>query len=185
MRHVSLEVRHGEIVGVAGVAGNGQRELAEVIVGLRRATAGTVPIRGEDLTNAPPEASIRRGVGYTEDRHGMGLVAGASILDNLLLKAYRMPPLARGPFLNYNQAAHEARRLISEFAVNVSPLDTPVGVLSGGNQQRLLLARELSCHPTVLVACSPTRGLDVAAVATIHSLLLIPTALGTAYIRGE
>jgi simple sugar transport system ATP-binding protein len=173
LRHVSLAVRRGEIVGVAGVAGNGQRELAEVIVGLRRATTGTVCIRGEDLTNAPPEALIRRGVGYIpEDRHGMGLVAGASILDNFLLKAYRTPPLARGPFLNYNQAAHDARRLISEFAVHVSRLDAPVGVLSGGNQQRVLLARELSSHPTVLIACSPTRGLDVGAVATIHRLLL-------------
>jgi simple sugar transport system ATP-binding protein len=173
LRHVSLAVRRGEIVGVAGVAGNGQRELAEVIVGLRRATAGTVHLGGEDVTNAPPEAIIRRGVGYIpEDRHGRGLVAGASILDNLLLKAYRTPPLARGPFLNYNQAAREARRLLTEFAVQVSRLDTPVGVLSGGNQQRVLLARELSPHPLVLVACSPTRGLDVRAVASAHRMLL-------------
>jgi general nucleoside transport system ATP-binding protein len=89
-----------------------------------------------------------------------------------LQKAYRVPPLARGPFLNYTQAAHAARNLLSAFTVNVPRLDAPVSTLSGGNQQRLLLARELISHPTLLVACSPTRGLDVGAVSTIHRLLL-------------
>jgi general nucleoside transport system ATP-binding protein len=173
LRRVTLGVRCGEILGIAGVAGNGQRELAEVIVGLRRAIAGTVRIRGEDVTNAPPETLIRRGVGYIpEDRQGVGLVPNASILENFLLKAYRIPPLAWGPLLSYSEAAHQARRLLVEFAVDVPRLESPVSVLSGGNQQRLLLARELSAHPTLLVACSPTRGLDVGAVATIHHVLL-------------
>jgi ABC-type uncharacterized transport system ATPase subunit len=173
LRRVSVEVRRGEILEIACVAWNGQRELAEVIVGLRSAVAGTVRIRGEDVTNAPPETLIKRGVGYIpEDRQGMGLVPNAGILDNLLLKAYRTPPLARGPFLQYDQAAHTARRLLAAFAVDVRRLESPASALSGGNQQRLLLALELSAQPALLVACSPTRGLDVAAVATIHRLLL-------------
>jgi simple sugar transport system ATP-binding protein len=102
----------------------------------------------------------------------MGLAPRASILDNLLLKSYRVPPLAREPFLNYAQAADEACSLLAAFAMNVSWLDAPVSALSGGNQQRLLLARELATRPTLLVACSPTRGLDVRAVETIHHLLL-------------
>jgi simple sugar transport system ATP-binding protein len=146
--------------------------LAEVAVGLRRAIVGTVHIQGVDVTTASPQAIGRRGVSYiAEDRQGMGLVPSASILDNLLLKAYRLPPIARGPFLNYQTAADQARRILSAFQVSVPQLDAPVSVLSGGNQQRLLLAREISLHPTLLVACSPTRGLDVGAVEPIHRLL--------------
>jgi simple sugar transport system ATP-binding protein len=183
LRRVSLDVQHGEILGIAGVAGNGQRELAEVIVGLRRAVEGTVHIRGEDLTNATPETVIRRGVSYIpEDRQGMGLDPSASILNNLLLKAYRVPPLARGPFLNYAQAANEGRSLLCKFSVDVSRLDSPVSVLSGGHQQRLLLAREYALHPTLLVACSPTRGLDVAVVETVHRLLLEQRQQGCAIL---
>jgi simple sugar transport system ATP-binding protein len=173
LRRVSLEVRRGEILGIAGVAGNGQRELAEVIVGLRQALAGTVRIRGADMTNASPQAVISCGVSYIpEDRQATGLVPSASILDNVLLKAYRLPPVAQGPFLNYARAADAARHLLAAGAMQVPQLDAPASVLSGGNQQRLLLARELSLHPTLLVACSPTRGLDVSAVETVHRQLL-------------
>jgi general nucleoside transport system ATP-binding protein len=183
LRRVSLEVRRGEILGIAGVAGNGQRELAEVIVGLRRALAGTVHISGADMTNASPQAIIGYGVSYVpEDRQGMGLVPSAGILDNLLLKAYRVPPLARGPFLNYTQAADAARRLLSTFAIHVPRLDAPASVLSGGNQQRLLLGRELSLPPSLLIACSPTRGLDVSAVEIIHRLLLEQRQRGCAIL---
>jgi general nucleoside transport system ATP-binding protein len=183
LRHISLDVRRGEILGIAGVAGNGQRELAEVIAGLRRTISGTVRIRGEDLTNAPPETLIGCGVSYIpEDRLGVGLASRASILDNLLLKAYRVPRLARGPLLNYALAASEARTLLSEFRVSVSRLDAPVNALSGGNQQRLLLAREFSLHPSLLVVCSPTRGLDVGGVETVHRLLLEQRRRGCAIL---
>jgi general nucleoside transport system ATP-binding protein len=183
LQDISLEVRGGEIVGIAGVAGNGQRELAEVIVGLRRATSGVVYIHGEDVTNASPRMIGRRGVSYIpEDRQGMGLVPSASILDNFLLKAYRTPPISRGPLLNYRAATAAARSLLCEFRMKVPRLDVPVSVLSGGNQQRLLLARELISHPTLLVACSPTRGLDVGAVATIHRLLLEQRQRGCAIL---
>jgi general nucleoside transport system ATP-binding protein len=183
LRHISLELRRGEILGIAGVAGSGQRELAEVIVGLRRPTAGTVRIRGEVLTNATPETVIRRGVSYIpEDRLGVGLVPPASVLDNFLLKSYCLPPLAWGAFLNYAHAAREARMLLSEFRVNAPRLDAPVSVLSGGNQQRLLLGRELSSRPSLLVACDPTRGLDVGAVEAIHRLLLEQRQRGCAIL---
>ena len=183
LRRVSLDVRRGEILGIAGVAGNGQRELAEVIVGLRRALAGTVRISGADVTHASPEMVIGLGVSYVpEDRQGMGLVPNVSILDNLLLKAYRIPPLARGPFLNYGLAAAKAPRLLATFALNEMRLGTPVSSLSGGNQQRLLLARELATHPTLLIVCNPTRGLDVSAVETIHHLLLEQRQRGGAIV---
>jgi general nucleoside transport system ATP-binding protein len=183
LRHVSLDVRRGEILGIAGVAGNGQRELAEVIVGLRRAIAGTVRLGGEDVTNATPAMLIRHGVSYIpEDRQGLGLVSRASILDNLLLKVYRRPPIARGAFLDYAQAAHEARALLAEFMENVPRLDAQVSTLSGGNQQRLLLAREFSLYPTLLIACSPTQGVDVGAVEAIHRLLIEQRQRGCAIL---
>jgi general nucleoside transport system ATP-binding protein len=112
----------------------------------------------------------------------VGLVLRASLLDNLLLKAYRMPPIAHGPFLRYGVAAHAARSLLSEFRMNVRRLDAPVSVLSGGNQQRLLLARELSLHPSLLVACCPTRGLDVGGVDSIQRLLLEQRRRGCAVL---
>jgi simple sugar transport system ATP-binding protein len=183
LNHLSLEVRRGEIVGVAGVAGNGQRELAEAVVGLRRTTGGTVYIHGVDVTNTSRQAIARRDASYIpEDRQSMGLVPSASILDNLLLKTYRRRPIAHGPYMSYRVAATEARRLLAAFQISVSQLDAPAGSLSGGNQQRLLLARELSLHPTLLVACTPTRGLDVGAVETIHRLLLEQRQRGCAVL---
>jgi ABC-type uncharacterized transport system ATPase subunit len=180
---LSIEVQGGEIVGIAGVAGNGQQELAEVVVGLRRVSAGAVHIQGIDVTNASPRVISRRGVSYIPaDRQGMGLVPSASVLDNLLLKVYRLPPIARGPFLNYRAASETVRRLLAAFQVSAPRLDVSASVLSGGNQQRLLLARELSLHPTLLVACSPTRGLDVGAVQTTHRLLLEQRQRGCAIL---
>jgi simple sugar transport system ATP-binding protein len=173
LNHVSIEVRRGEIMGIAGLAGNGQRELAEVVVGLRRTIGGTVHLHGVDVTITSPQAIARRHVSYIpEDRQSTGLIPSASILDNLLLKAYRLRPIAHGPYMSYHVAAAEAHRLLAAFQISVSQLDVPAGSLSGGNQQRLLLARELSLHPTLLVACTPTRGLDVGAAETIHRLLL-------------
>ena len=183
LHRLSIEVQGGEIVGIAGVAGNGQQELAEVVVGLRRATTGAVHIRSVEVTNASSRAIGRRGVSYIPaDRQGMGLVPSASILDNLLLKIYRLPPIARGPFLNYRAASDAARRLLASFHVRVPRLDVPANVLSGGNQQRLLLARELSLRPTLLVACSPTRGLDIRAVQNTHRLLLEQRQRGCAVL---
>jgi simple sugar transport system ATP-binding protein len=183
LQRVSFELRRGEILGIAGVAGNGQRELGEVLVGLRPAATGTVWLHGRDVTGASPGALIRLGVGHIpEDRLGMGLVPQAGVLDNLLLKMYRAPPFAWGPLLRRRVAAAAARRLLAEFRVAVPRLDAPVSALSGGTQQRLLLARELSMQPRVLVAFHPTRGLDVAAVEQVHRVLLEQRQRGCALL---
>jgi len=164
---VSLQVRAGEIVGVAGVAGNGQRELAEVIAGERPATSGTVTIAGMPQRGTPWEA-IDAGLGYVpEERLGVGVAPGMTIADNLVLKSYR----EGGPILRAKQGLQTAAELIERFSIVARGPKTIARELSGGNIQRLLLARELSGHPKVLIAASPTRGLDVAATDTVRRLL--------------
>jgi simple sugar transport system ATP-binding protein len=183
LKEVSLQIRCGEIVGIAGVAGNGQRELAEVIVGLRRPSGGQVCIAGEDVTNANPRAIINRGVSYiAEDRQEVGLALHASILDNVLLKSYRSAGLCWGPFLKRRAAQRQAEQQLAAMHLHVPGLDAPVSLLSGGNQQRLLLARELSGQPKVLIACQPTRGLDVGAVALVQNKLLAQRQQGCAIL---
>ncbi|HEY5988391.1 MAG TPA: ATP-binding cassette domain-containing protein, partial [Streptosporangiaceae bacterium] len=166
---VSLQVRAGEIVGVAGVAGNGQRELAEVIAGERPRSSGTVTIAGRRQHGAPWEA-IDAGLGYVpEQRMGVGVAPGLTIADNLILKSYRED--GHGPILHAKEAARGAAELIERFGIVARGPKTVARELSGGNIQRLLLARELSGHPKVLVAASPTRGLDVAATDSVRRLL--------------
>ncbi|HET7244780.1 MAG TPA: ABC transporter ATP-binding protein [Streptosporangiaceae bacterium] len=166
---VSLQVRAGEIVGVAGVAGNGQRELAEVVAGERPATAGTVTIAGRPQHGTPWEA-IDAGLGYVpEERMGVGVAPGLTIADNLILKSYREN--GHGPILHAKQTAQHATELIQRFGIVARGPKTIARELSGGNIQRLLLARELSGHPKILIAASPTRGLDVAATESVRRLL--------------
>ena len=166
---VSLQVRAGEILGIAGVAGNGQRELAEVIAGERPATAGTVTIAGRPQHGTPWEA-IDAGLGYVpEERMGVGVAPGLSIADNLILKSYR--EAGHGPILHTRRAQQNATELIDRFGIVARGPKTLARELSGGNVQRLLLARELSGHAKVLVAASPTRGLDVAATESVRLLL--------------
>ena len=166
---VSLEVRAGEILGVAGVAGNGQRELAEVVAGERPVTCGTVTIAGRRQRGAPWEA-IDAGLGYVpEERMGVGIAPGMTIADNLILKSYRED--GHGPILHAKQALQKAAESIERFDIIARGPKTLARELSGGNIQRLLLARELSGHPTVLIAASPTRGLDVAATDSVRRLL--------------
>ncbi len=173
LRGVSLTVRAGEIVGIAGVAGNGQRELAEAITGLRRCQQGRVRIAGREATNGSPRQVIEWGVGHVpEDRLGVGLVPNLSIADNLILKAYRSNELGRGFFLDLGLVRSFARRLVEEFGIDTPSLDLPVKALSGGNLQRTLLAREISARPAVMVAVHPTRGLDIGATEAVHRLLL-------------
>jgi len=164
---VSLQVRAGEIVGVAGVAGNGQRELAEVVAGERPATAGTVTIAGMAQHGTPWE-TIDAGLGYIpEERMGVGIAPGLTIADNLILKSYRKS----GPVLHTRQAARDAMDMINRFNIVARGPKTIARELSGGNIQRLLLARELSGQPRILIAASPTRGLDVAAIDSVRQLL--------------
>ena len=170
---VDLEVRAGEIVGVAGVAGNGQRELVEVLAGLRPRTSGTIDVDGETMDRADARHPIRMGVAYVpQDRLGTGLAPDLSIAENLVLKRYRRPPISNGPFLVNSAVEAEAADLIERFDVRAPSMTTPTRRLSGGNVQKVLLAREMSGSPKVLVVASPTQGLDIGAVATVHELLL-------------
>jgi len=169
---VSLEVRAREVLGVCGVSGNGQRELAEVIAGMRPRTAGTVEVAGTELTGADPRKAVAAGLAHVpEDRLHTGLSPSLSIEDNLALTAYRRPPLSSGPFLRRSRFRTRAVDLMERYDVRAPGPATPTRVLSGGNVQKVLLAREFSSDPKVLVAASPTRGLDVGAIETVRTLL--------------
>ena len=172
VRNVSLQVRFGEIVAVAGVAGNGQRELAETIVGIREPAGGVVSVRGRRLRGGDPRAAIAGGVAYVpEDRLGTGVAPGLSLASNVVLKSYRAAPVSRGPLLQLRRIRELAQRVIQDYDVRASGPDVPAWQLSGGNLQKVVLAREFSSDPVVLVAAAPTRGLDVAGIETVHDYL--------------
>jgi len=176
---VSLSVCAGEIVAVAGVAGNGQRELAETIVGIRPRTSGTVRVAGRALRGGDPRTAIRAGVGFVpEDRLGTGVAPGLSVASNVVLKSYRRPPISRGPLLYLGRIRALAQRLMTSYDVRASGPGVPAWQLSGGNLQKVVLAREFSGGPVVLVAAAPTRGLDVAGIETVHTYLHEAAASG-------
>ncbi|MEA3459575.1 MAG: ABC transporter ATP-binding protein, partial [Chloroflexota bacterium] len=173
LKGISLSVRQGEILGIAGVAGNGQRELAEVVTGLRRCTGGRVFIGGQEATNCSPREVIKEGVGHIPgDRLGMGLIPNLAVSDNIILKEYREPPLAKGPFLDRSSIRGFVSRLIEAFKIITPSQETPVKLLSGGNLQRTILAREIASGPDLMVAVHPTRGLDVGATESVRNTLL-------------
>jgi general nucleoside transport system ATP-binding protein len=183
LRGVSLSVRAGEIVGIAGVAGNGQRELGEIVAGLRRPRRGRVRIGGRDRTRASPLEVIRCGVGHIpEDRIGSGVAPRLGVADNLVLKSYRERRFGRGLFFDRRAVAAYARDLITEFGIQTPGPEAPAGTLSGGNLQRLILAREISARPRLILAFHPTRGLDIGATETIHRLLLSQRRAGAAVL---
>lgn len=173
LKDVSLEVRSGEILGIAGVAGNGQREMAEVITGLRDATSGTVHIRGKDLTNAKPIQVIRAGVSHIpQDRSQVGAVGDMSVASNLAMKEYRKKPLSMGVLLFPKRILALAKRLIESFKIATPSPDTRVKFLSGGNVQKTILAREITACKNLLVAVYPSRGLDVGATEAVRRQLV-------------
>ncbi len=170
---VSLEVRGGEIVGIAGVAGNGQSELVEALMGLAAVTAGSVRVAGRELTHASVAAHRAGGLSYiAEDRARTATAATASATDNLAMGFHRRPPLARHGILQPQALRRWARRLIERFDIKIASADTAVGTLSGGNLQKIVTARELAHDAPVLIAEQPTRGVDVGAIAFIHAELL-------------
>ncbi len=182
LRGASLEVRAGEIVGIAAVAGNGQAELAEVITGLRPCT-GRVTVGGTEVSARPPSVAIDSGVAHVpEDRTGVGSAPNLSMIDNLILRGFRSAPLARGPFLDAGAARSKAQGLRGVYAISTPSIDAPARILSGGNLQRLILAREIDTEPALLVAVQPTRGLDVGAIEGVHRLLLGLRERGTAIL---
>jgi simple sugar transport system ATP-binding protein len=180
---LSMTLKQGEILGLAGVAGNGQRELAEVIAGLRKVVNGTVSVFGEEVTNCKPSAMIARGVSYVpEDRLGVGLAPDLDILDNLLLKSYRQPECSGRWLLRRRMNEEKAAKLVKQHHVKMASLRQPVRLLSGGNLQKLLLAREIAQRPRLMVVVYPARGLDVGATEAVHKLLLTLRAGGTAIL---
>jgi len=173
LKGVSFEVREGEILGIAGVAGNGQRELIEVITGLRKATKGEVRISGKIVTNRSPREIARECVAHVpEERIRMGTVPNMSVTENLVLTNYWRPPFSRAVFLDTSRINEYAKKLISKYDIITPSLKTPAKLLSGGNIQRLILARETSTEPRLLVAMHPTYGLDVGATEYVRRLLL-------------
>src|SRR4051794_2057366 len=173
VRDVTFEVRGGEIVGLAGVDANGQSELIDAIAGLRRAASGRVVVDGHDLTHANARQALEAGVGHIpEDRHRRGLVLPFSLTENIALHGYRTPPNSRNGFLDLGAMVDRARRLLKEFDVRGGQPSTPAGALSGGNQQKVVLAREIDGDPKVLIAAQPTRGLDVGAIEFVHRRLV-------------
>jgi simple sugar transport system ATP-binding protein len=177
---VSLEVKAGEIVGIAGVSGNGQRELAEAISGLRKVAKGRVLLNGKSITNLPPQRIIRQGLGYIpEDRLHVGTIPSFTVWENLILKDHHLPPYSRSIFLQYGRIKNICASLVSRYGVKTPSLETPTARLSGGNIQRVILAREITRGPVALVAASPTRGLDIAATQYVHANLLEARKSGT------
>jgi len=173
VRGVSLEVRAGEIVGIAGVDGNGQTELIDALTGLRRPGAGRIELGGEDVTNASARGHFAAGIGHIpEDRQRRGLVLEFSIAENLALHDFRKPPASRFGWLFPHRLLERAARLVTEFDIRGGAAETPAGSLSGGNQQKVILAREIARDPRVLIAAQPTRGLDVGAIEFVHRRLV-------------
>ncbi|MCX5974672.1 MAG: ABC transporter ATP-binding protein [Coprothermobacterota bacterium] len=173
LRGLSLSLRAGEILGIAGVAGNGQRELAETITGLRPVTKGRILVNQKDMTNKKPLEMIERGVAHVpEDRKGTGTIPNLAVLDNLMLKCYRYPPFSSGPFLNLRQIRSHAGQLVKRFHITTPSLETETKLLSGGNVQRLILAREIATASELMVAVHPTRGLDIGATESVHQMLI-------------
>jgi simple sugar transport system ATP-binding protein len=182
LQDVALTVRAGEIVAVAGVAGNGQRELAETITGMRPATAGRVTVGGRTLDTGDPRAAIRAGIAHVpEDRLGTGVAPNLNVAWNVALKSYR-GATSRGPWLRLRAMRERAAELIRRQDVRGAGPETRTRQLSGGNLQKVVLGREFAVQPRVLVAASPTRGLDVAAIETVHGYLREAAANGMAIL---
>ncbi len=183
LQGVNLEIAAGEIVGLAGVEGNGQRELAEVITGLRHVDSGDVILDGAVITNRHTDQIFRAGIAHIpEDRHRDGAVLDFSVADNAILVNHASKHLQRTGIIDRRQVKQFADQLISEFMIRCSGSDAPMRSLSGGNQQKLVLGRELARDPKLLIAMQPTRGLDVSAIEYVHSRLIEGRSLGMAIL---
>ncbi|MGG0237658.1 ABC transporter ATP-binding protein [Bacillus rhizoplanae] len=173
VKGLDLTVRGGEIVGIAGIDGNGQSELIEAITGLRKVESGSITIREKDVTNWPVRRITEEGVGHIpEDRHKHGLVLDFSIGDNMVLQTYYKNPYSKKGILNFTKVYEKAKSLIQQFDVRTPSEHTPARALSGGNQQKAIIAREVDRDPDLLIAAQPTRGLDVGAIEFIHKKLI-------------
>ncbi len=180
---LSLTVSAGEVVGIAGVSGNGQRELAQGIVGLMKVSGGSVELSGKDVTSTSVLRKIKRGIAYVpQNRLGMGLAPGLDTEDNLALKQFREPPYSNGPMLNQKAFKTKGAELIKGFDIRGVRPGLPIRLLSGGNLQKALIAREVTQDHCVLIARSPTRGLDVGATAVVREQILAERDRGIAVL---
>ncbi|MFL5733757.1 MAG: ABC transporter ATP-binding protein [Chloroflexia bacterium] len=180
---LDLEVRQGEIFGIAGIEGNGQTELVEALTGLRKPVGGTMSLDGRDVTAIPTKSLIHLGVAHVpEDRHKFGLVLTYPITDNLTLNTYNEEPFAKGGFRNEGPIFEFARKLVKKFDIRAPRIQTLVRNLSGGNQQKTILARELSREIRLLIASQPTRGLDVGSIEFIHNQIVAQRDEGVAVL---
>lgn len=183
VKNVSLDVRAGEIFGIAGVAGNGQREFAEAIAGLRPMTGGKIVLNGSDMTKKSIRERIEEGISFIpEDRLHLGLVPGLNMKENVILKAYNSGHYSSHGWLNHKMMESDTKEYIETYDIKNGGMDLPVALMSGGNQQKLLIAREVAGEPALIVAAYPVRGLDIGAVAAIHEILLEQSARGAAII---
>lgn len=181
LRGVSLDVRSGEILGIAGVSGNGQRELAETITGLRKVASGRVQLEGQEVANLPPGELTERMLSYIpEERMRDGMIKEFTVAENLILREHQKQPYSRNGFLDLNRIASHADQLIREFNVKTPSRDTLAKNLSGGNIQKVALARELSRSPRVIIAAQPTRGLDIGATEYVRAQLIEQRRRGAA-----
>ncbi|MFP7169185.1 ABC transporter ATP-binding protein [Terribacillus halophilus] len=173
VKGLDLDIRAGEIVGVAGVDGNGQTELIEAITGLRKKKAGKVMLKNQDITDMPVRAITESGVGHIpQDRHKLGLVLDFSVGENIVLQTYYQKPYSKGGILSFKRIFDKAKALIDEYDVRTPSHLTKARALSGGNQQKAIIGREIDRNPDLLIAAQPTRGLDVGAIEFIHKRLI-------------
>jgi simple sugar transport system ATP-binding protein len=173
LAEVSFRLRAGHIIGVAGVSGNGQTELAEVLSGLRKLSSGTVTINGCDVTNRPPEEIYRNKLSHVpEDRQAVGLVMDFNLAENAVAGCFKNSPFSKKGIINWPAVDHHANELIKKYDVRTTGSHAPVRILSGGNQQKLILGREIEKKPDVFIAVQPTRGLDIAAAEFIQEQIL-------------
>ncbi len=180
---VSFEVRSGEILAVAGVQGNGQTELVEALTGLREADAGSISLDGEDLTNVSPRRVATAGVAHIpEDRNRDGMIKGMTVAENFILNSYHLSPFSSGGVLNRKEIASAAEKAVRDFDVRTPSIDTDIANLSGGNQQKVIVAREFSRGVKLVIAAQPTRGLNVGSIEYIHKRIVEQRDAGAAVL---
>ena len=181
--HVDLQIRSGEIVGIAGVQGNGQTEFVEALTGLRPAMSGRIDLSGADITTASPREIFDAGVAHVpEDRQRSGLVLPFTVTENVVLNRYHQSPFSQGVSMDWDVVADEAGRLVSEYDVRTPSVDTPLSSLSGGNQQKVIAAREFDRDVSLIIASQPTRGIDVGSIEYIHSRIVAERDAGAAVL---
>lgn len=183
LNQLNLNVRAGEIVGIAGVDGNGQSELIEALTGLRKVDSGSILLEGKELSNHSPRHISESGVAHIpEDRHKHGLVLDFSVSENIVLESYYKAPYTRKGFLNFDAIKKQAKRLVEAFDVRTPSIETKARSLSGGNQQKAIIAREVDKNPELLIAAQPTRGLDVGAIEFVQKQLIAQRDQGKAVL---